>query len=381
MARPSVRPKSPHAARLDRVRRAFKTNKVDALLVNYPPDIRHLTGFIGEDAALLIERERLTLVTDGRFQEQVAIEAPGVPAIIRKDAMSKALAALIGPSRITRLGFDSGRMTVSALDELQTTLGNRRDRKASPVEYVKLPGFMGRQRAVKDATEVQTIRHAIDVAQQSMLALLPQIKVGMTESHAAGLLLLEMRQRGASDASFEPIVASGPHSSLPHYRAAMTPIAANAPLLIDWGALVDGYCSDLTRTFFIGKVSTRLEYAYEVVLDAQMTAIRKLKPGMTCHDADATARKVIEKARLGKRFSHSLGHGIGRDIHEMPRLAKKQNKAELEVGMVVTVEPGVYLPGLGGIRIEDDVLITRKGCEVLSSIEKSLSYAKRTIAV
>jgi Xaa-Pro aminopeptidase len=380
MARPSVRPRSQHTARLDRVRKALRLGKIDALLVTYAPDIRHLTGFIGEDAAMLVQRDRVTIVTDSRFQEQVAIEAPGVPAVIRKDSMGKALAALIGPSGIGRLGFDSSRMTVSALDDLQALIAGRRDRGKSPMEYVKLPGFMNKQRSVKDATEVQAIRHAIDVAQESMVALLPKIKVGMTEAHAAGLLLLEMRMRGASDASFEPIVASGAHSSLPHYRAALTPIAAHAPLLIDWGALVDGYCSDLTRTFFIGTVSSRLEYAYEVVLDAQMTAIRKLKPGMTCHDADAAARKVIEKARLGKRFSHSLGHGIGRDIHELPRLARKQNKAELEVGMVVTVEPGVYLPGVGGIRIEDDVLITRTGCEVLSSMDKSLSYARRTIA-
>lgn len=379
MARTSVRPQTPNAARLERVRRAFKPNKIDALLVTYPPDIRHLTGFVGEDSALLVEPDRLTIVTDGRFQEQVAIEAPGIPAVIRKDSMSKALGELIGPTRSNRLGIDSSRMSVASLDELTEQLASRKERQTRPVEFVKLPGFMTKQRSVKDATEVAAIRHAIDVAQQAMLALLPQIRVGMTESHAAGLLLLEMRQRGASDASFEPIVATGAHSSLPHYRAAMTPIAADAPLLIDWGALVGGYCSDLTRTFFIGKVSKRLEYAYEVVLDAQLTAISKLKPGMTCHDADATARDVIEKARLGKRFTHSLGHGIGRDIHELPRIARKQNKAELEVGMVVTVEPGVYVPGLGGIRIEDDVLITRKGCEVLSSMEKSLAYAKRSI--
>jgi Xaa-Pro aminopeptidase len=184
-----------------------------------------------------------------------------------------------------------------------------------------------------------------------------------------------MRSRGASGTSFPPIIAAGSTSSLPHYRPADRPVRCGQPLLFDWGAVYNGYCSDLTRTLMIGKVSPRMKKIYQVTLEAQMAAIAFLRPGVTTRQADAAARKVIEKAGFGKLFGHGLGHGIGRDIHELPYLRKTSGEEELRPGMVVTVEPGIYLPGEGGVRIEDDVLITAGGCEVLSSLDKSFADA------
>jgi len=184
-------------------------------------------------------------------------------------------------------------------------------------------------------------------------------------------MVLELRSRGASNSSFPVIVAAAANSSLPHYRPGETLVQRDQPLLIDWGALVKGYCSDLTRTLMIGRVSPQMKKIYNIVLEAQMAAIDFLRPGVTTMQADKIAREVIEKAGFGKQFGHGLGHGIGRDIHELPTLRKTGVEEELRPGMIVTVEPGIYLPGEGGVRIEDDVLITHSGCEVLSSLDKS----------
>jgi Xaa-Pro aminopeptidase len=185
-------------------------------------------------------------------------------------------------------------------------------------------------------------------------------------------LISELRSRGAQTASFEPIVAAGPNSALPHYRAGEALVAKDQPLLFDWGAVYQGYCSDLTRTFLIGQVGDQLKRAYGVVLEAQQAAIKFLRPGVTTKQADRVARDIIDKAGFKDAFGHGLGHGIGRDIHELPTLRQTGAEDELRPGMIVTVEPGIYLPGLGGVRIEDDVLITHSGCEVLSSLNKDL---------
>ena len=191
------------------------------------------------------------------------------------------------------------------------------------------------------------------------------------ENYLAGQLVFELRSRGASNSSFPVIVAAGANSSLPHYRPGETLVQRDQPLLIDWGAVYKGYCSDLTRTLMIGRVSDRMKTIYKVVLEAQQAAISFLRPGVMTHQADRVARNIIDKAGFKDYFGHGLGHGIGREIHELPSINKNAKDEELRPGMIVTVEPGIYLPGEGGVRIEDDVLITHSGCEVLSGLDKT----------
>jgi len=198
-----------------------------------------------------------------------------------------------------------------------------------------------------------------------------EIKVGLTENHLAGLLVFELRSRGAANSSFPVIVAAAANSSLPHYRPGEALVQRDQPLLVDWGAIYKGYCSDLTRTLIVGRVSPRIKQIYKVVQEAQEAAIRFMRPGVTTMQADRVARDVIERAGFGKEFGHGLGHGIGREIHELPTMRKTGGEEELRPGMIVTVEPGIYLPGEGGVRIEDDVLITHSGCEVLSNLDRT----------
>jgi Xaa-Pro aminopeptidase len=244
------------------------------------------------------------------------------------------------------------------------------------VDLVATDGVLGDLRKIKDAHEIQLVRQAITVAQDAFVAVRRQIRPGMTENHLAGLMMLELRARGASDASFPPIIASGAPSSLPHYRPTDAAIKPNRPLLIDWGAFLGGYCSDLTRTLLLGRVAARIRTIYSIVLEAQAAAIAFLRPGVTSRQADSVARRIIAKAGFGKQFGHGLGHGIGREIHEGPALRRKGEAQELLPGMIVTVEPGIYLPGEGGVRIEDDVLITDRGCEVLSSLPKTFDECR-----
>jgi Xaa-Pro aminopeptidase len=199
-----------------------------------------------------------------------------------------------------------------------------------------------------------------------------EIKAGLTENHLAGMLIFELRSRGATDSSFPIIVAAGSNSSLPHYQPSDSLVQRDQPLLMDWGAMYKGYCSDLTRTMFIGRIPDRFKKLYKIVLEAQQAALRFLRPGVTSLQADRVARDVIEKAGFGKHFGHSLGHGIGREIHELPHMRKSGAEEEMRPGMVVTIEPGIYIPGEGGLRIEDTVLITHSGCELLTTLDRSL---------
>src|ERR1019366_2254365 len=239
------------------------------------------------------------------------------------------------------------------------------------VELVPLDDLMVNLRMVKDDHEICLVRPSIGVAGEAFEAIRGELKPGQTENYLAGLLVFELRSRGASDSSFPAIVATGANSSLPHYRPQEILIQRDQPLLIDWGALYKGYCSDLTRTMMLGRVSSAMKKIYQVVLQAQEAAIEFLRPGVTTMQADRVARDMIEKAGFGKEFGHGLGHGIGREIHELPTLRKTGGEEELRPGMIVTVEPGIYIPGEGGVRIEDDVLITHSGHEMLSSLDKS----------
>src|SRR5437773_295734 len=350
------------------VRDAMKHLKLDGLLLTHPPDLAYLSNFTGDDSIGLITEKEFHLVTDFRYEEQAAIEAGWLKVTIRDNKMEDALLKAIGAAKVKRIGFEANFTTVGQIDALERAL-----KKAErDVALVPLENVMSNIRKVKDDHEIDLIRKSVAVAEEAFTAIRDEIKAGQTENYLAGLLVLELRSRGASNSSFPVIVAAGANSSLPHYRPGEALVQRDQPLLLDWGALVKGYCSDLTRTLMIGRSSPKMKQIYKVVLDAQAAAIKFLRPGVTTIQADRVARDIIEGAGVGKHLGRGLGHGIGREIHELPVMRKTGGDEELRPGMVVTVEPGIYLPGEGGVRIEDDVLITHSGCEVLSSLEKTL---------
>jgi Xaa-Pro aminopeptidase len=357
-------------ARQKNVRDAIKELRLDGILLTHPPDLAYLTNFTGDDSVGIITEKDFLLVTDFRYQEQAEQEAGWLKTTIREGKMDEALAKVIVDSKLHRLGFEANFTTFGQAHAIDRAIKEIKD--AKPVELVPLQDVMVNIRKVKDDNEVDLIRKSVGVAEEAFEAIRSEIKVGQSENYLAGLLVFELRSRGASNSSFPVIVAAGANSSLPHYRPNETLVGRDQPLLIDWGALFKGYCSDLTRTLMIGRVSSRMKQIYKTVLEAQEAAIKFLRPGVTTQQADRVARDVIERAGFGKEFGHGLGHGIGREIHEMPSMRKNGGEEELRPGMVVTVEPGIYLPGEGGVRIEDDVLITHSGCEVLTTLDRSL---------
>ena len=371
MRQPIVKPKAYLKVRHKNVRQAMKALELDAMLLTDPADVAYLSNFTGEDSVGVFTAGEFALVTDFRYVEQAGLEAAWLKLVERGDKrpkMAQALAHTLMEMGLERAGFEANDITVGQRDALDEALDNLEH----DCELVPLEDVMRVQRKVKDDHEIGLIRKSVEVAEEAFNAVRSEIMAGQTEGYLAGLLVLEMKSRGATDPSFPPIVATGANSSLPHYRpGADVTVQKDAMLLFDWGCKVDGYCSDLTRTFAVGRVSSKLKKVHNIVLEANLAAIDFLRPGVTSKQADQVARDLIDKAGYGKYFGHSLGHGIGRDVHELPALRKTGEGEELRPGMVVTVEPGIYLPGEGGVRIEDDVLITHSGCEVLSSLPKT----------
>src|SRR5688572_10465998 len=349
------------------VRDAMKELNLDGIMLTHPPDLAYLTNFTGDDSIGLFTARDFFLVTDFRYTEQANLEAGWLTVVIREAKMADALADALTQAKVKRVGFEANYAAVGQIRALEKALAERK----ITVELVPLENVMTNIRKVKDDHEIDLIRKSVAVAEEAFDSIRAEIKPGLTENHLAGLLVFELRSRGASDSSFPVIVAAGTNSSLPHYRPGESLVQRDQPLLIDWGALYKGYCSDLTRTLMIGRVSDKVKQIYKVVYEAQQAAIKFLRPGVTTMQADRVARDVIEKGGFGKQFGHGLGHGIGREIHELPTMRKTGGEEELRPGMIVTVEPGIYLPGEGGVRIEDDVLITHSGCEVLSTLDRT----------
>jgi Xaa-Pro aminopeptidase len=359
------------------VRDAIKELKLDGLLLTRATDLAYLTNFTGDESVGLITAKDLYIITDFRYRDQAQLQAGWTRLMIRDGDMADTIARAILDAGLRRVGFEANFTTygqVSALDKaIRELLKAHKGPQATAdqVELVPLEDVMPNIRKVKDDHEIDLIRKSVALAEEAFEAIRAEIKVGQTENYLAGLLIAELRARGAQTTSFEPIVASGANSALPHYRPGDVLVQRDQPLLFDWGAVYNGYCSDLTRTFLIGHVAPGIKQIYQVVYEAQQVAIRFLRPGVTTRQADRVARDLIEKAGYRQYFGHGLGHGIGRDIHELPTMRYNAADEELRPGMIVTVEPGIYLPGEGGVRIEDDVLITHSGCEVLSSMDKT----------
>ncbi len=357
------------ARRLERLRRTLKAARVDALLVASEPNVRYLTGFTGEASVLLVSRDRALLVSDGRFATQLEQECPGLEVHIRPvgQLLFEGAGEVVAAFGAARVGFEPSALSVAHFETLKD--------KAKTVEWVPTPGRVEALRAIKDRSEVEAIRQAIDQAERAFAMLRASVNGGETEKDLADALEGYLRRCGASAAAFAPIVAVGARAALPHARPTAEARVGDADfVLIDWGASAGPYKSDLTRVLVTGKVTPKFEKVYESVLMAQERGIAALRPGAKAGDVDAAARAVIEGAGLGRHFTHGLGHGIGLEIHENP-FFRRDNPATLAAGMVVTIEPGVYLPEWGGVRIEDDVLVTPDGPEVLSRVPRSLAAA------
>lgn len=357
-------------SRRDKLARTLKADRVDALLVASATNVRYLTGFTGDAANLILARDRAVIVSDGRFTTQLEEECPGLDAQIRAvgQSMVAAIAEVAARLNLRRLGFEATAVTVAEFEALKEAL--------PAVELHPVVGRVEALRAVKDRDEVASIREAIAFAERAFAMLRAGLRVGESEKDTADALEGYLRRCGASAASFPPIVAVGARAALPHARPTAEVRIGDADfVLIDWGATGAPYKSDLTRVLVTGKVASKFEKVYRTVLSAQERGIAAIRPGVKARDVDAEARSVIEEAGFGPFFRHGLGHGLGMDIHEAPAL-RKDSDVTLEPGMVITVEPGVYLPGWGGIRIEDDVLVTDDGCEVLTHVPKSLDSAR-----
>lgn len=362
--------------RLGRLAAAMKQAKLSALLVTHLPDVRWLSGFTGSNGVVAViagkNNLRMRFFTDGRYTEQAKQEVHDIPITIPKKAISSAAIEWLEKNGVTRCSFDSASVTVASLESMQKAVSGRKRRGF----FQPAPGLVATLREVKDEAEIDALRKAAHLGCYLYEDLLLWLKPGMSEAAVAAELEYRARLAGAESMSFETIVASGVRGGLPHGRASSKPLISGEMVTLDFGVILDGYCSDMTRTVYLGKgkgVTRRKaeqRRVYESVLEAQMAALNVIKPGITCEKVDETARKVLWKAGLKKEFSHSTGHGVGLEIHEGPRVGAKV-KQVLEPGMVITIEPGAYLAGKFGVRIEDTVLVTARGAEILTPSPKA----------
>ncbi len=353
------------ASRIDRLRRRLEDSGLSAMIINHEIDIWYLTGFVGHDATLIVSPHAASILCDARYEEYLNPWKQGGVHDVRigpRQDVHRMILAVVESAGIDRMAFQAEHMTVGRLSQLQ--------RGFPGVQFVETTGHLLALRMIKDPHEVSIIEQCIDIQQRALTSMLDRVQRGMTELEFTAGLEYEMRMLGATGAGFDPIVASGPNSSVIHHMPCDRRID-DGPLLIDWGARLDGYCSDMTRTFSIGAPDTLQSELYDIVLEAQLAAIEACRPGADCAEVDAVARNVIARHGYGDQFPHGLGHGLGMEVHESPNFSVKQAGVVLEPGMVMTVEPGIYLPGVGGVRIEDDVLITEDGHRVLSNMDKS----------
>ncbi len=350
-----------HRVRRQKALEAARGSGADSLVVTHLPDVRWLSGFTGSSGAVALGRAGAALFTDGRYTTQAKAEAAGLRVVIGKGSPGAQAAAWLVERKAKRCGFDAVNTTVVGLEAMRKALpaGQRRSL------FVATQGMVARLREIKDADEIVKMRRAAALGCRLFEGVLTNLSAGETESEIALVMELEARRAGAEAMSFETIVASGKRSALPHGRASATKLPRRGFVTLDFGVVLDGYCSDMTRTVHMGKATPREWDVYHSVLEAQQAGVAAVRPGARCGDVDEAARSVLRKAKLERWFTHSTGHGVGLEIHEGPRIAAKQEQV-LEPGMVVTIEPGVYLPDEFGVRIEDMVLVKERGHEVLT---------------
>ncbi len=357
-----------YAARQKNLASELQGINVDALLITHLPNIRYLCGFAGTAGVLVMHvrgsSSRLVFFTDGRYTQQAAEQVQGARIVItKKPALLKAC-EWIEKSKIRTLGFETEHISYSAYRQVGQLLRGKTKLKVAG-------GRIEQLRAIKDASEIEQIRAAVLMAASLFPAALRKIRPGVAETLIAGELELQARRAGAEKMSFDTIVAAGPRSALPHGRASNQPIPESGFIIMDYGVILAGYCSDMTRTVHVGQVSPACRRMYESVKAAQLASIEMVRPGVEAGAVDKAGRQVLKKAGYEAYFTHSTGHGVGIEVHELPRLAKDQPQ-KLVPGMIVTIEPGIYISGVGGVRIEDMVLVTESGHEVLTPTTKDL---------
>ncbi len=360
-------------ARVERLVADAREHELDVLLVTTPVNVRYLTGFTGSNALLLIgagERPQHRFLTDFRYETQSAEQVPDLFAreiILDGKLLDAAAEALVQERETGRLGFDDARLTVAQHAHLRELLPDA-------WELVLSGGMVERLRAVKEPGEIARIRAAAELADEALLSVLQRGLAGRTEREVAIDLELTMRRLGAVGPSFPSIVAAGVHGALPHAETGGESIAQDVLVTVDWGALHEGYCSDCTRTYATGEgLSARVREVYELVRRAQAEGLAAVRAGPSGVELDAVAREIIEAAGYGDQFGHGLGHGVGMEVHEGPRLSRTAGDDPLQDGNVVTVEPGVYLPGDCGVRIEDLLVVRTDGHELLTGLPKELT--------
>ncbi|GAA0177231.1 Xaa-Pro peptidase family protein [Clostridium sediminicola] len=351
-----------YTARLINLRDKLQEKHLSGILLNSDANRNYITGFTGDESYALITKERAFFITDSRYIQQAKLEAKLFEVVDYKGDLVSCISNLIRDLKIEKLAFEDEKISFSQYDKFKNGF---------ECELVPQEGMVEELRIVKDDYEIECISKAAEIADKAFSHITNFIKVGMKESEVALELEFFMKKLGASALSFTSIVASGVRSSLPHGTATSKVINDGDFLTLDFGCVYNGYCSDMTRTVVIGKPNEKMIEIYETVKFAQEKALEEIAPGKMCSDIDKVARDYIKSKGYGSYFGHGLGHGVGSEIHEEPRVSPK-SKTMLKCGMVITDEPGIYIPEFGGVRIEDLILVTEDGCKVLSKSSKEL---------
>ncbi|MCM3316241.1 Xaa-Pro peptidase family protein [Rummeliibacillus stabekisii] len=348
--------------RVERLVKALNSQNLDGLLITNNYNLRYMTGFTGTSGVAVVSQKEAVFITDFRYTEQASKQITGYRIVEHKGTIIEEIAAVVKELGIKSLGFEKDVVSYSMYETYS---------KVIPADLVGVTDLIEKIRLVKTEDELKTIKAACQIADETFEHIIQFIKTGKTELEVSNELEFYMRKLGATSSSFDTIVASGVRSALPHGVATDKIIEKGDFVTLDYGALYNGYISDMTRTVAVGEPSEQLKEIYQIVLEAELLGLEKFKPGMTGKEADAICRDYIKEHGYGDAFGHSTGHGIGLEVHEGPGLSFRSN-VTLEPGMVVTCEPGIYLPGVGGVRIEDDTLITDAGNEKLTHAPKEL---------
>lgn len=348
--------------KINKLRADFKENGIDGMLITNPFNRRYMSNFTGTTGVVLISEEKAVFITDFRYIEQATKQCEGYEIVENKGPIQEKIAEEVKRLGITKLGIEQDDVTYGLYKVYEKLIN---------AQLVPLSGIVEKIRLIKNEQEIKILKEAADIADAAFKHILDFIKPGITELEVSNELEFYMRKIGATSSSFDTIVASGYRSAMPHGVASEKVIEKGDFVTLDYGAYYKGYCSDITRTISVGEPDKKLKEIYYVVLEAQLKGIEEFKPGLSGKEADSITRDYITSKGYGDYFGHSTGHGVGLEIHEGPTLSSRSGNI-LKPGMVVTCEPGIYLPGLGGVRIEDDLVITDKGNELLTHSAKEL---------
>ena len=349
--------------RINKVRESFESYNINGIIIASRYNRYYLSGFTGTNGYLIIDKDRNILITDSRYIEQASKQCPDYEIINQGKNIYETIQKVLQQMNILELGFEDNHITYREYADYEKNIQN--------LKLIPVRNSVERIREIKNAEEIKKIKKAAQIADETFNHILGYIKPGVEEKEIALEIDYYMKKLGASELSFKTIAASGERSSMPHGVAGSRKIVFGDNITLDFGCIYEGYCSDMTRTVFVGQAQENIKDIYKIVLEAQKAALQMLKPGLLCKDVDACARDIIKEYGFGENFGHGLGHSVGLEVHEEPAISTKSDRI-LESGMVITIEPGIYLESIGGVRIEDLVLITETGYENLVSSRKDM---------